>query len=135
MFMKKKGEILVENIVFILLNLVFLAALTFFLLRQGSGAVVLEQSYAKEIAMLVDSAKPNMLIRLDMEKGMKLAEKNGIDFNDVVKIQGNIVRVKLSEQGGYTYSFFNDVDAVPYADDENNEYNGLYVLTIGGKNE
>ena len=48
-----------------------------------------------------------------------------------MKITGNTVRVKLSEKGGYEYSFFNDVDAVPYPErDEKNEYTGMYVFTI-----
>ena len=116
----KKGDLLIGNIVFLLLNLIFLVILILFLLKQGSGAIVLEQSYAKQIAMLIDSAKPDMLIRLDMQKGKKLAEKNGLDFADVVKVQGNVVRVKLSEEGGYTYSFFNNVEVNSYQlDDEN----------------
>ena len=108
--MNKKGTILVENIVFIIFNLLFLSILVLFLLKQGSGVIVLEQSYSKQIAMVVDSAKPVMIIKLDMEKGMKLAEDKGIDFKDAVKINGNVVRVKLTQNSGYTYSFFNDVD-------------------------
>lgn len=126
----KSGEILVGTVVFIILNLVFLSVLILFLLKQGSGAAVLEQSYAKQTALLIDSAKPTMLIRLDMAKGMKLAEKNGIDFEDILKVDGNVVRVKLSEKGGYTYSFFNDVEAVPYPDVESEN---LYVITINEK--
>lgn len=126
----KSGEILVGTVVFIILNLVFLSVLILFLLKQGSGAAVLEQSYAKQTALLIDSAKPPMVIRLDMAKGMKLAEKNGIDFEDILKVDGNVVRVKLSEKGGYTYSFFNDVEAVPYPDVESEN---LYVITINEK--
>jgi hypothetical protein len=132
--MKKRGTILVENIVFIILNLIFLSVLILFLMKQGSGSIVLEQSYSKQIAILADSAKPVMLIKMDMEKGKKLAEKNGIDFNDVVKIEGNVVMVKLDKSGGYSYSFFNNVDVTSYADiDENGKYNGMYVITINKK--
>jgi hypothetical protein len=132
--MKKKGTILVENIIFIILNLLFLSVLVLFLIKQGSGAIVFEQAYSKQIAMLVDSAKPIMLIKIDMEKGKNLAGNNGINFNDVVKIDGNIVTVKLSEKGGYSYAFFNDVDVSSYADrDEKGKYTGMYVLTINKK--
>jgi len=31
------------------------------------------------------------------------------NFDEVVKIEGNIVKVRLSENSGYTYSFFNNV--------------------------
>lgn len=125
-----RGTILVENIIFIVLNLIFLTALVVFLISQGSGAIVLEQTYAKQIAMLVDSAQPVMLIKIDMEKAKKLAEKNGIDFKNIVTINGNVVRVKLSEKGGYSYAFFNDVDAVPYPETGDS---GMYVITINEK--
>jgi len=134
--MKKKGTILVENIIFIILNLIFLTVLVVFLIQQGSGAIVLEQGYSKQIAMFADSAKPVMLLKIDMEKGKKIAEKNGINFNDVVKINENIIRVKLDEGSGYSYAFFNDVDVFAYADrDEKGEYTGMYVLTINEKVE
>lgn len=120
----KKGTILMENIIFLILNLLFLMILVLFLIRQGQGAIVLEQAYAKHIALVIDSAKPVMLIKLNMEKGKKLAEENGLDFDDVVRIDGNLVTVKLSEKGGYTYSFFNDVDVGPYSEGD------FYILTI-----
>lgn len=132
--MGKKGTILVENIIFIILNLLFLTVLVLFLVKQGSGTIVLEEAYAKQIAMIADSAKPVMLIKIDMEKGMKLAEDNGVNFESVVSVDENIVRVKLSEKGGYSYAFFNDVDVSAYADKaENGDYTGLYVLTINKK--
>lgn len=128
--MGKRGEdTLLENIVFIILNLVYLAALVFFLSKQGSGAIVLEQSYAKNIALLIDSSKPVMEMRLNMEDAMKLAEKNRISREEIVKIDGNIVRVKLSEKGGYEYSFFNNVDVTAYPDVSPEKY---YIIKING---
>ncbi|MFH1503545.1 MAG: hypothetical protein ABIE36_02720 [Candidatus Diapherotrites archaeon] len=132
--MKKKGTILIENVVFIILNLIFLSVLVLFLLRQGSGAIVLEQIYAKEIAMIGDSAKPVMMIKIDMSKGKKLVDGNGVDFSKIVKINENIVEVKLTSKGGYRYAFFNNIDLTAYAErDDKNEYTGMYVLTINEK--
>ena len=132
--MNKKGTILVENIVFIIINLIFLSVLVLFLVKQSSGTIVLEQTYSKQIAMLVDSARPVMIIKMDMEKGRKLAEGNGIDFNDAVRITGNTVQVKLSGKAGYTYSFFNDVSVSAYAEkDDKGKYTGMYVFTINKK--
>jgi len=132
----KKGTILIENVIFIILNVVFLSIIILFLARQSSGAFVLEENYAKQIALIADYAKPGMLIKIDMEKGMKVAEKNNFDFSKAVRIEGNVVYVKLREEGGYSYSFFNNVNLEnPYPDtDSNNEYNGLYVITISEKN-
>ena len=128
--MKKRGEILISNVVFIILNLAFLLILVLFLLNQGNGAIVLEESYAKQIALLIDSATPAMLIKLDMEKARKLAQDNGVPFSEVVQIEGNVVRVRLSEKGGYTYSFFNDVEVNSYV---NPVEEGMYVITVSGK--
>ncbi len=132
--MKKRGTILIENLVFIILNLLFLSILVVFLLKQGSGAIVLEETYSKGIAMLIDSAKPGMTLQLNMEKGLKLADKNGIDFNSAVRITGNIVQVKLSERGGYSYAFFNDVSVSSSAlKDNRGEYTGMVKFVIAGK--
>ena len=60
--LKKKGSILTGNIIFILLNLLFLSILILFLIKQGEGAIVLEESYAKQIALLIDSAKTESVI-------------------------------------------------------------------------
>ncbi len=119
-----------ENLVFIILNLIFLTLLVLFLLRQGEGAVVLEQAYAKEIALLVDSAKPGTTMLLNIEKGKKLAEKNNVDVEDIIKIDSNSVIVKLSEKGGYSYSFFNDVDVSAYPDTTDPQNIKDYVIKI-----
>lgn len=125
----KQGTILVENVIFIILNLVFITILVLFLFRQGNGAVVLEQSYAKNIALLIDSSKPVMEMRLNMEDAMDLAEKNGVARNEIVAINDNVVTVKLSQKGGYKYSFFNMVDATAYPD-VSPEKN--YIIKING---
>lgn len=127
--MKKEGTILIENIVFIILNLLFITILVLFIFRQGNGAILLEQSYAKNIALIIDSARPVTEIKLNMEDAFKLAEKNGIKREDIVKIDKNLVTVKLSEKGGYQYSFFNDVDVSIYPDffPETN-----YIIKING---
>ena len=44
--MRKKGELLIENIIFIVLNLVFLTILVLFILRQGNGVILIEEAYA-----------------------------------------------------------------------------------------
>ena len=128
--MNKQGAILIENVIFIILNVVFLSIIILFLARQSSGAYILEENYAKQIALLVDYAKPDMILKLNMEKGMKVAEDNNFDFSKAVRIDGNIVYVKLRDKdgAGYSYSFFNDVDAIPYYDSE-----GIFVITINEK--
>jgi hypothetical protein len=130
----KKGELLMSNVMDIILNGLFIIVLIGFLLSQGNGAIVLEQMYAKEIALSIDYAKPVMFITMDMEKGMRLAKRNKVDFEDIVKVEGNVVRVKLSPGGEYFYSFFNDVEVGAYPEkDEDNDYTGRYIFTVGEK--
>lgn len=128
--MNRRGSILIENVIFIILNVVFIALIIVFLTRQSSGAFVLEESYAKQIALVADYGKPGMLIKINMDRGMKVAEDNNYDFANAVRIDGNVVYVKLREDGGYSYSFFNDVDAEAYYDSD-----GMYVITINEKSE
>ena len=127
--MKKRGNILVENLIFIILNILFLTILVLFLYRQGNGAIVLEQSYAKNIALLVDAGRPIMEMKLNMEEAMNLAEKNGLKREEIVKITGNTVTVKLSDKGGYSYSFFNNVDVTAYPDIPTEKN---YIIKING---
>jgi hypothetical protein len=114
--MNKRGTILIENVIFIILNLLFVSILILFLFRQGNGAVVLEQSYAKNIALLIDSSKPVMEMKLNMEDAFDLAEKNGVTREEITTVSGNVITVKLSKKGGYQYSFFNNVDVTLYPD-------------------
>ncbi len=132
--MRKKGEILVENIVFLVLNLVFLTILLIFLLKQGSGAMILEDSYSKEIALLIDSARPRMVIHVNFEDAKEVSDKNGILFSEVLKIEDNYVKVKLSEKGGEEYHFFNDINVTVLAEKNNEmEFNGFYIFTFSSK--
>lgn len=130
----KKGEILVENVIFILLNFIFLTIMIGFLVNQGSSEAVLEEVYAKELALVIDYSKPVMTIKFDMEKGKEIAEKNGIPFRDVVKIDNDnhMVRIKLGDGKGYSYSFFNNVDVTAYPDVAPDT---SYVIKINGYNE
>jgi hypothetical protein len=117
--MNKKGEaegVIYPTVIFVVLNIMFFSILLLFVFRSSGGAVVYEQAYAKQISLIIDSAKPIMEIKLNMEEAMKLAEENKINFEDVVKIEDNLVTVKLSERGGYSCSFISDVDATAYPD-------------------
>jgi len=130
MIKRRKGASLVaENVIFIILNLVFLTILLLFLYSKMGSAAVLEESYAKQIALMIDASKPRMRINLNMEDAFEKKEK-GFE-EDIVRIHDNFVIVKLREKGGYTYSFFNDVEVEAYpGKDSEKEY---YIITINEK--
>jgi len=117
----KKGNILTENIIFIVLNLVFLSILVLFLFTKMGSSAVLEEKYAKQIALIVDSAKLGMIIHLNMEDAIETALDEGRNLKEVVLIRDNIITVQLREKGGYSYSFFNDVRVDANLDTTNKE--------------
>ena len=119
---KKRADILVENIIFIVLNLIFLSILVFFIFSKTSSAAVLEEAYAKQIALMIDSAKPGTRLILNMEDAFN--EVAAGFAGDIVSIDNdnNLVTVKLREKGGYTYSFFNDLKISAVSGKEKGEY-------------
>src|SRR3989304_257989 len=121
--MNKKGDILVSNVIFIILNLIFITILILFVFSKTGNEALLEEKYAKEIALMIDSAKPRIEIHLNMEDAIETARKNGFDEKKIVSVSENVVTVKLRDKGGYSYSFFNDVSASAIQDNQMaNEY-------------
>ncbi len=111
MFGRTKGNLLAENVLFLVLIVAFLSILVLFLWKQQANGKSLEENYAKDIALLIDASKPGMEITLDLQDGTKADEEWFKDnYNNAVRIDGNVVNVKLTEKGGYSYTFFNDVN-------------------------
>lgn len=128
---KSKGSILTENIIFIVLNLAFITILLLFLFSKSGGAAILEEKYAKQIALLIDASEPIMIITLNMEDAIKVAKKENFPLNQIVAINENVVTVRLRSDGqGYSYSFFNDVSANANLETQNKT---SYYLTINEK--
>ncbi len=105
----KKGNILTENVIFIVLNIVFLVILALFLYLKTDDLAGLEERTAKDIALMIDAAKPGMDVSFkikDIEKNEWFQE----NFAKAISLDGNTVMVKFRDDGEYVYSFFNDVD-------------------------
>ncbi len=124
MFKKRNnhGKVLMENVVFIILNVMFLMILVLFISKSGQGASLLEETYSKQISLLIDSAKPGMTIVLNMEKAREIAEKNGLEFEEIIFSRDNLITVKLDENSGHSYSYFNKININLYPDSEINSY-------------
>ena len=106
-FKDRKGEILFPVVMFIVLNLIFFSMLLFFVYKASLGALVYEQAYSKEIALMLDGAKPGMQFKIDFTKGLEVAEKNKWT-GAFVQIKDNSVVVSLDKRGGYTMNYFTD---------------------------
>lgn len=110
----KRGDTtLLETIMFIVLNAIFFVALIVFAYMQSSGAALYEQTYAKQIGLLIDEARPMMTITLDIGKGIELAKKSGVtNLDGIVRIDESKkeVVVGLTGRGGYKFQYFSDYD-------------------------
>jgi hypothetical protein len=110
--MKKKGQILTENIVFIVLNVTFFSIMILFVSLQSSSVHLKEEETAKQIALLIDASKPETIIEVNLKDFFAKAEKEGISKENSIKIDNynNIVIAKGSEKSFYEYSYFNEVN-------------------------
>jgi len=110
--MKKKGQILQENIIFIVLNVTFFSVMILFIYLQGSSVHLKEEETAKQIALLIDAAKPETTIEINLKDFFAKAEKEGVSKENSFKIDNynNLVIVRGSEKSFYEYSYFNDIN-------------------------
>ena len=108
----KNAKMVMQTIIFILLNLVFFTVMLIFAYSSGNREFVYEQTLAKEIALIIDNANPEMIILLDLNKFIEIAEDNNQPIDKIIKIDNekNLVEVKLKEKGGYSYQYFSDYD-------------------------
>ena len=111
--MNKKADILMENVIFFIIIAVFFAAMFIFVARAGSQVTINEQIYAKQIALVIDKAKPGTQINLDISKLYEIANKNKF-AGEIVKIdnENNKVQVRLVQGKGYEFEFFNNAEVV-----------------------
>lgn len=119
--MNKKADILHEHVIFIVLNVIFFSIMLLFIYIQGSSVHLMEEETAKQIALLIDAARPETTIdaamsettiEINLKNLFAKAEKEGISNNDVVTIDNdkNLVIIRGSKKSFYEYSYFNDVN-------------------------
>jgi len=111
---KKKGSsnVLGPVVIFIILNLMFFSLLLYFVIKQASGAIVYEELYAKKIALLVDSARCNTDIVVDVSELSEVLKKNNYELSDVFGFNSakSEVVVRVASKGGYAYRHFSDCE-------------------------
>jgi hypothetical protein len=105
-FPKNKKGILMGNVIFIILNIVFFALLFYFVMDNVSGTGMKQKVLAKEIASFIDAAEPGTVIELDISAYKSIADNNKI--KDFIQIGDGQVKVVLRAGNGYTASYFSD---------------------------
>jgi len=127
---KKAEEIAFPVVLRIIIYLVFFSILFLFVHLRSTGASIYEQAYAKQIALMIDSAGSPTKIVLDFKEGIEVAEKNKITLREnLVTLKNNEVIVKLSDNGGYSFKYFSEQEVNSYFDGNN------LIITINEKNE
>ena len=97
---------LISDVIFVILTLVFITMLFIFVARQTSNTSFIEEKSAKEIALMIDAGKRGNIITLNFREMLK-----GNDFDENTIMIDNIEKKVLVKVGqyGHEYSFFNDV--------------------------
>src|SRR3989338_2434659 len=109
---KKSESFLIEQLVFILLTLVFVV-IGIFIVRTGDNTAFIEQIYAKQLALIINKAEAGMESEIDITRLLNLAQKNKFNGNIItIDNNENKVNIKLTQGSGYEYYFFNDNNIV-----------------------
>ena len=107
----KKGQMLYEQIIFLVLNIFIFSALLFFIWRSASDTSVGEEIMAKKLALILDGMRPGMEVNMTLVDFYKIMEKN--NFKEFpIKIENNLVTVKATAGAGYSFRFFSDLNPV-----------------------
>ncbi len=109
------GEILKDNVVFLIVLAIIALGTYLVIAQQTNGAAIWEEYYAKEIAKAINSAQSNDEIEINVQQATKIALKNKItDPKEMFNIDNpsNKICVKLSKGRQTCYSYFNDVEAI-----------------------
>jgi len=132
MRMNKKGvEHLFNNIMFLILMAIFFSVMFIAVSRYGSQATVVEQAYAKKIALSIDKAKPGTIMKIDISELYDVSTKNKYKGTvvSVDNVNKNVI-VHVVNGNGYSYGFFNGANIV-WDLKKDSGYEELYLEVVG----
>jgi hypothetical protein len=132
------GEISWPQVVFIVLIIAFVGMFFIFARNSLNGALIQEEIYAKKIALMIDSARPNTTFSIDLTKLAEIAKKNKGENSDLSNIiyltENGYVKVSLRLGGnGYKYSYFSDYNITGKYDSPGGK--PYYFVKVEKKNE
>jgi len=104
---KKADENLLEQVIFIILNVLFFATLLFFAWRSAGADSLIEETYAKKIGLIIDFMKPGTEVRINLDYLYDQTKNNKYNGDPVEIFTGsNEIVIKLKDKGGYRYRYF-----------------------------
>ncbi len=112
--MDKRGQLLMEAVVFIVLNIIFFSTMFYFVSIKANSNALYAEAYAKQVALLIDNARPGMKITLDLSDFYKKFDKGDskgkIEIDPVKKavVIKEVIkeREKEREKELYRHQFF-----------------------------
>jgi len=112
---------MLSSVIFIILNVVFLSVIALYITRAGNTASIFEETYAKQIALFIDGAKPGTRVELDVSEVFSIGRD--LDFEPIIKIncEENQVITQFSKSGGYKFEYFSDLKKCESSLDKINE--------------
>jgi hypothetical protein len=111
MINKKASQMPTENIVFLVLNIFFFCALLFFVLRTASNTAIVEEVYAKKLALIVDQMQPNSEMNVSVKGLYETMDANKFE-EFPIRVSGNIITVSAAKNSGSSFRFFSAVTPV-----------------------
>jgi len=108
--MNKKGvKVLYSALIFTILNVIFIAMLFGFIFIRSNDVSLPQQAYAKQIGLLIDSAKPGTTLEIDIIEILRLAEKFNYDLENSVFIneEENEIKVQVTKNNAYIFKYYN----------------------------
>ena len=109
---KAASKVLMDNVIYIILLLIFVTIIFLVINQQRNGAKVWEDYYAKETSKLINSAQEGDEITLDIHQATIIAQKNELpSFSKTFTFDNanNELCVSLSLGKKTCYSYFNNV--------------------------
>lgn len=119
---KKAVDTLFNTFIFIILNIIFFVVMFIFVARAGTGTSIYEQTYAKQIALLIDQVKLGTTITMNISELYEIAEKNKYKERPFdINYQENKITIKLASGKGYSYYYFTNLKSESVSIDEQNK--------------
>jgi len=109
---KAKSNILWDNVIYLLILVLFIAMISTYIWLQMNGTGVWSQYYSKEIVKVINLASPGDEISLDVHKATEVADENRVPFEEIFTFDTtqNELCVKLSLGRKTCYSYLNEVN-------------------------
>lgn len=111
----KRGiNLMLANVMFLVINALAFSGAFAAVSRVGTTATAFEESYAKQIALLIDASKPGTKIEIDVSDLAIIANERAFYPTVQLNCAENEIFVKLTSTSGYTYKYFTQLEKCDY---------------------